>query len=280
MAKFIKLKFNFKDGVVTMRFKKFFAALVFILIIASCASAHELTIKPKHYNYKIKAGEPVEFTVQSAHKFIVPEEVEVLERVKAGIFADGKLQEAKLSGNDKDLCIDFTVTPKDDKGALILTAIKDGETWSITNEGGKTGARAQLEAQGLKVLRAAKNDKYAKAIFNSSHEDINYKIILNQPLEIIPLDNPADIKAGDYFNVKILLNGQPYSGPVWATYDGFVTEYENTYAYYTEAENGEAHIKITAPGFWGVRAYQGGLPGKAGDYDALTLRAFLLFEIK
>ncbi|MBQ4418791.1 MAG: DUF4198 domain-containing protein, partial [Synergistaceae bacterium] len=59
-----------------------------------------------------------------------------------------------------------------------------------------------------------------------------------------------------------------------------VTEYENTYAYYTEAENGEAHIKITAPGFWGVRAYQGGLPGNAGDYDALTLRAFLLFEIK
>ena len=280
MAKFIKLNFNLKDGVVTMRFKKFFAALVFVLVIASCVSAHELTIKPKHENYKIKAGEPIEFTVQSVHKFIVPEEVEVLERVKAGIIINNKLEESKLKANDKDLCIDFTVTPKDDKGALILTAIKDGETWSITNEGGKTGARSELEAKGLKVLRATKNDKYAKAIFNSSHEDKNYKIILNQPLEIIPLNNPADIKVGDYFNVKILLNGQPYSGPVWATYDGFVTEYENTYAYYTEAENGEAHIKITAPGFWGIRAYQGGLPGKAGDYDALTLRAFLLFEIK
>ena len=80
--------------------------------------------------------------------------------------------------------------------------------------------------------------------------------------------------------VKILLNGQPYTGPIWATYDGFAPEYENTYAYYTEAENGEAHVKITAPGWWGVRASQTGLPGVEGDYDALNLRAFLLFEVK
>ncbi|MBQ6664352.1 MAG: DUF4198 domain-containing protein, partial [Synergistaceae bacterium] len=103
---------------------------------------------------------------------------------------------------------------------------------------------------------------------------------VGHPLEIVPVTNPADAQVGEYFNVKILLNGQPYTGPVWATYDGFVTEYENTYAYYTEAENGEAHVKITAPGWWGIRAAKSGLPGVEGDYDALNLRAFLLFEVK
>ena len=251
-------------------------ALIFALV--SPAFSHELTIKAK--NNTMKAGEPFSATVQSAHKFVVPEEVEVLSRVKAGIIEDGKLVEAKLTANEPELCIDFTVTPKDTSGAVILAAIKDGETWCLTNEGGKTGARRDLEAQGLKVIRATKNDKYVKAIYNTSHEDTKFSQIVGHPLEIIPVTNPADAKVGGYFHVKILLNGQPYTGPVWATYDGFVTEYENTYAYYTEAENGEAHIKITAPGWWGIRAYQGDLPGVEGDYDALTLRAFVVFEVK
>ena len=252
------------------------AAMLFSFI--SPAFSHELTIKAK--DSALKAGENFQVTVQSAHKFIVPEEVEVLSRVKAGIIEDGKFIESKLTANDPELCIDFTVTPKDLSHSIMLVAIKDGETWSITNEGGKTGARKDLEAQGLKVLRATKNDKYAKALFNTSHDDTEFSRVLGHPLEVIPVTNPADAKAGEFFDVKILLNGQPYTGPVWATYDGFVTEYENTYAYYTEAENGLAHVKLTAPGLWGIRAYQGGLPGVEGDYDSMTLRAFLLFEVK
>lgn len=253
-------------------------ALLLVLLLSAPAFSHELTIRAK--SKELKAGEPFHVTVQSAHKFIVPEEVEVLSRVKAGIIEGGKFIESELTGNDPELCIDFTVTPHDLSGSVMLVAIKDGETWSITNEGGKTGARKDLEAQGLKVLRATKNDKYAKALFNTSPDDTKFAQVVGHPLEIIPITNPADAKVGEYFHVKILLNGQPYTGPVWATYDGFVTEYENTYAYYTEAENGEAHIKITAPGLWGIRAFQGDLPGVAGDYDALTLRAFLLFEVK
>lgn len=256
--------------------------LIFVALVVVLASvpafSHELTIRGE--DPEMKAGEPFHATVQSAHKFIVPEEVEVLERVKAGIIEDGKFIESKLTGNDPKLWIDFTVTPKDLSGSVMLVAIKDGETWSITNEGGKTGARKELEAQGLKVIRATKNDKYAKAIFNASHDDKNFAQVVGHPLEIIPVTNPADAKTGEYFTVKILLNGQPYTGPIWATYDGFVTEYENTYAYYTEAENGEAHVKITAPGWWGIRAYQGDLPGVEGDYDMKTLRAFLLFRVK
>lgn len=271
-----------------MKLKITAAAAVLGLILALPAGAHELTIKAKNSDFAIKKGVPVEMTVQSSHKFIVPEEVEDVSRVKAGIFKDGKIEEFALKANEKDLCIDFTFTPDDDKSsqasaalsAIILTAIKDGETWCVTNEGGKTGARSELEAQGLKVLRATKNDKFVKAIFNASHDDKNFASVIGQPLEIIPVTNPADAKVGEFFDVKILLNGEPYTGPVWATYDGFVTEYENTYAYYTEAENGEAHVKITSKGLWGIRAFQGDLPGKAGDYDALTLRAFLIFEVK
>ena len=261
-----------------MTLKRIITISVIIALSAIPSFSHELTIKAE--NETMKEGQPFHATVQSAHRFIIPEEVEVLERVKAGIIEDGKFITSELKANEPGLCIDFTVTPKDLSQSVILAAIKDGETWCITNEGGKSGARKELEAKNLKVLRATKNDKYAKAIYNTSHDDKNYSQVLGHPLEIIPVTNPADVKTGDYFNVKILLNGQPYTGPVWATYDGFVREYENTYAYYTEAENGEAHIKITAPGWWGIRAYQDNLPGVEGDYDTRTLRAFLLFRVK
>ncbi|MBQ7560457.1 MAG: DUF4198 domain-containing protein [Synergistaceae bacterium] len=254
---------------------KRFIVCVLILVLAVPAFSHELTIKAK--SAAPEAGKKFEVTVQSAHRFIIPEEVEILSRVKAGLIKDGELIESKLTGNDKDLCIDFDVTAPE--GTFIIAAIKDGESWCVTNEGGKTGARKDLEAQGLKVLSANKYDKYAKAIFNASENDKNFAQVLNHPLEIIPVTNPANVKVGEYFDVKILLNGQPYTGPVWATYDGFA-EYPNTYAYYTESENGQAHIKITAPGLWGIRAAQTGLPGKPGDYDNLNLRAFLLFYVK
>lgn len=253
-------------------------AVMLVLSFALPAFSHELTIKAK--DSSMNAGKPFHVTVQSSHKFIVPEEIEILSRVKAGIIEDGKFLESELIGNNEELCIDFTVTPKNLSESVMLAAIKDGETWCVTNEGGKSGSRESLEAQGLKVISANKYDKYAKAIFNASHDDKNFSQVLGHPLEIIPITNPADAKAGEFFDVKILLNSQPYTGPVWATYDGFVTEYENTYAYYTEAENGVAHVKITSPGLWGIRAAQGGLPGVAGDYDALNLRAFLLFEVK
>lgn len=260
-----------------MRTKTIAVLALLGLALALPASGHELSIKAK--STEVKAGVPFEATVQSAHKFIVPEEVEDLSRVKAGIFEDGKFKESKITGNEKDLCIDFTVTPAKD-GTMLLIATKDGETWCVTNEGGKSGARKKLEGQGLKVLSATKYDKYAKAILNASKDDKSYATVVGHPLEIIPVTNPADAKVGEYFDVNILLNGQPYTGPVWATYDGFVTEYENTYAYYTEAESGVAHIKITAPGLWGVRAMQAGLPGAEGDYDSRSLRSFLLFEVK
>ncbi|MBQ6115484.1 MAG: DUF4198 domain-containing protein [Synergistaceae bacterium] len=261
-----------------MMFKRSFILAAAFIIAAVPAFSHELTIKAS--DTAMKEGQPFNATVQSAHRFIVPEEVEILSRVKAGIIEDGKFVPSELKANEPGLCIDFTVTPKDLSKSVILVATKDGESWCVTNEGGKSGARKDLEAQGLKVISANKYDKYAKAIFNTSKDDKNFASVVGHPLEIVPVTNPADAQVGEYFNVKILLNGQPYTGPVWATYDGFVTEYENTYAYYTEAENGEAHVKITAPGWWGIRAAKAGLPGVEGDYDALNLRAFLLFEVR
>ncbi|MDR1873447.1 MAG: DUF4198 domain-containing protein, partial [Synergistaceae bacterium] len=74
---------------------------------------------------------------------------------------------------------------------------------------------------------------------------------------------------------------QPASLPVWATFDGFAPELQNTYAYYTESSaEGIADVRITAPGFWIVRAARDGEPGVEGEYDVRNLRSILSFEVK
>ena len=253
-------------------------SVALILGVASAAFAHELVMKPQKMS--AAKGETLAVEIHSGHKFIVPEEVESVERIKAGAFRDGKLQETELKPNEKNLCIDFSLPVADEAQSLVILANKDGGVWCITNEGGKSGLRKDLEAQGLKVTKATKNDKFVKAIVNASKDDKNFAVETGQPLEIVPATNPADAKVGAFFEVKILVDGKPYSGPVWATYDGFAPEYEETYAYYTQAVQGVAHIKITAPGLWGVRAMKTDLPGKEGEYDSLTRKAFLIFEVK
>jgi len=78
-----------------------------------------------------------------------------------------------------------------------------------------------------------------------------------------------------------LFKGQAAALPVWATYDGFALDLDNTYAYYTESNSeGIAKVKITAPGFWIVRATKDGEKGVEGEYDVRNLRSILSFEVK
>jgi uncharacterized GH25 family protein len=239
---------------------------------------HELIIKPSSFTAEKGSELPVE--LQSTLVFIVKEEVEDISRITAGIIKDGKIVPSELKGNEAELRIDFSVAVDGD-GASILAAEKSGEIWSVTNEGSKPGSRKELEDQGLKVVSAALIDKYAKSIINASSGDKNFSSVLGHDLEIVPVSNPADARAGEYFKVKILHKGEPAAIPAWATYDGFVTEYENTYAYYTESdEEGIANIKITAPGTWLVRASKDNDPGVEGRYDTRSIRATLTFTVK
>jgi uncharacterized GH25 family protein len=261
--------------------RRIFVLLAFALAIAGYASAvfaHELIVKPSKMT--AAKGETLPIELQSTHQFIVKEEVEDVSRIEAGLFRNGKLEKAALKENEPELRIDYEVKIADD-GAALVVAAKDGEVWSVTNEGSQAGTRKELEAKNLKVLRASKSDKFAKAVVNASKGDKNFAAVVGQELEVVPVTNPADAKAGEVFQVKILYKGQPVSVPVWATYDSFAPELRNTYAYYTESDSdGVAKVKITAPGLWIVRAAKDGEPGAAGEYDIRNLRSILTFEVK
>jgi uncharacterized GH25 family protein len=262
--------------------RRFFIALFAVFALAAAvlpAPAHELMLKPSKFD--AAKGEELQVELQSTHVFIVKEEVEDISTIKAGVFQDGKLVESKLEPNEPDLRIDFSVKIPDAAPSTLVIANKIGDIWSVTPDGWKAGTRKSLEDQGIKVTRASLTDKFAKAIINPSASDKNFSTVVGQELEVVPVTNPAGAKAGEYFQVKILFKGQPASIPVFATYDGFVTEYQNTYAYYTESDaDGIANIKITTPGLWIIRAAKDNEPGVPGEYDTRSLRSILTLPVR
>jgi uncharacterized GH25 family protein len=259
--------------------RKMLLALVFASMLGVCPLwGHELIIKPS--SFEAEKGAELAVELQSTHVFIVREEVEDVSKITAGIVRGGRVVPSELKENGAELRIDFSVEVEGD-GSSVLAAEKTGEIWSVTNEGSKPGPRKDLEDQGLRVVSSAMIDKYAKSVINASPDDGNFSSVLGQDLEIVPVTNPADARVGEYFKIKVLHMGEPAAIPVWATYDGFVTEYQNTYAYYTESDaEGIANIKITAPGLWLVRTSKENDPGVEGRYDARSIRSTLTFAVK
>jgi uncharacterized GH25 family protein len=224
-------------------------------------------------------GESLLIELHNTHRFIVAEEVDDVDFLTAGVFRNGAWEEAEVRGNEAELRNDFDVTIEDD-GAILVVVNRYVIPWSVTNEGGMRGARSELEARYLRVLRSSKSDKFAKAIVNATKDDENFAVVVGQELEIVPITNPADAVVGEFFDVRILYNGEPVPFPVWATYEGFVLELDDTYAYYTIADTGGlARIKITAPGPWFVRT-ETDEDGVEGEYDSRNLASVLTFEVK
>lgn len=139
-------------------------------------------------------------------------------------------------------------TPELQQGTYVVLASQKGGYFTRTKQGSKRQSKEGLSD----VIACSYSSNNMKAILNVGQGSVADRQF-DQPLEIVPLSNPAELKAGDYMDVKITMRGEPYGGMVFATYAGFSTE--GAYAYTVEPDNqGKASIRILHPGQWLIRA--------------------------
>lgn len=131
------------------------------------------------------------------------------------------------------------------EGGYIIYAERNPGFYTKTTKGGKSVSKQGLED----VISCSYSHKSMKAVANSGAPgDISKPVGL--PLEIIPMDNPATLKVGDYLNIQILLDGKPYRGEIYGTYAGFSTD-NGTFAYVTSTnKEGYGRIRMLHPGTW------------------------------
>jgi len=135
-------------------------------------------------------------------------------------------------------------------GAYIIAAKRKTGFYTKTTEGGR-----RQNKKGLKnVIRCSHSQMCAKAVVNVGDGKGRVDARVGHPLEIIPLKNPVELKAGDYLPVQVLLHGKPYNDKIFATYMGFSTD-KDVFAYTSKTDRqGRARIRILQPGVWLIKA--------------------------
>lgn len=244
------------------------ASLLFAVSVVS-AKAHEFILVPQAWK-SYSAGQELPFTLVSSHVFMKSEELEDPAHVKVNYM-----------GNDIPVVADSAykayngaVTLGSD-GAALLHGHRLGEVWSKTPKGIMKGDDTTLKG----VVWSRKYEKFCKTLIAVDGKTQGWDVKTGDELEIVPLNNPLELKSGDELEVQILYKGQPVSPEaVTATYDGF-SDNPNTYAYFTEPYGeGKAKVKISAPGFWMVRV-QYIVDEKGENYEQHIMRSILAFPV-
>ena len=134
------------------------------------------------------------------------------------------------------------------EGAYIVSALQKSGYYTKTTSGSVKTSKKGVDG----VIRCSRSHKCMKAIANVGKGGA-VDTVVGHPLEIVPLENPINLKAGDYLPIRVIADGEPYSGDVLATYAGFSTD-NNTFAYATKTDKeGLGRIRILQPGIWLIK---------------------------
>lgn len=130
------------------------------------------------------------------------------------------------------------------------------------------------------AIKCFRSIKYAKAIVNLGGQAGDVSQPLGQDLEILPLANPAGLKAGGELPVKVLLAGKPLAGAEVSAMPAASGKEKVTPFKAKTASDGVAKMKLGSPGLWLVRVGHRTPYKDPAKCDVLSKAATLSFEIK
>ncbi len=209
--------------------KKALIYVSFLLVISSFSQGHSLWLSLK--KYVLKPGMKTEFYVGYGHKYLSPQGLVINE-------------EEKYKKMFKELVLLFPAGIKSElplnSGAGIFKADKKGVYILCLKL-----ERGPSEPYGP-------SGKYAKALVQVGNVGKGFSSSCGFRVELIPLDNPYELQAGQYLRVKVLFEGKPLSTFVYATYAGY-KPVEDAFPVMTRSNDmGIARLKLSAAGEWMV----------------------------
>ncbi len=248
------------------------------LLLSPAAFAHEFIIKPSKPG-PYKKGDTVALEILSTHYFMAGEELEPAEYLSAYALQDGKKTDLEFVPNNNKIVYETGYKLTSNNPAVIIGHRK-GMLYSTTTKGGQDGDRKTLETKGFTVQKTTNYEKFSKTYLNPSASDKSFATPIGQPLEIVPVTNPADIAKGKPAAFKVLYEGKPLQTPVAATYDGYDVKTEEAYAVKTNSGvDGMVTVTPEQAGTWMLRVANT-VPGDGKNYDEHAIRAVIVFNVK
>ena len=238
------------------------------------ASAHFMWINAGDYTPSTKR--PVKFTIGWGHNFASPVgnvlyKQEGLDKI---YMLDPNGNKLKIEPINE---IEFKVErPLKKEGTYLALAKRKEGFFTKTTEGYKRQSK-----KGLKnVVQCGYYGMYAKAIVDvEKGEGKIFSRPVGHTLEIVPLEDPACLKEGDYLPIKVLYKNEPLRAELYATYVGFSTEGAWAYTARTNKE-GVGRIKMLESGIWMIKVGHKVPYPDPKECDQYSYTATLTFEVK
>ncbi|MDR1985828.1 MAG: DUF4198 domain-containing protein [Treponema sp.] len=272
-----------------MKSKNMLVTFALCAAIAAAAQAHETFIIPGDTSKDYKAGDTAALIGISSHYFAVGEEIEPPETVEMYVYKNGvKGGNIPLEANRDRLWYEGRYRLTDDT-PVIAVFRSIGGFYSILTDGSYAdGNRSQALAAnpGKSVQVSRYFTKWGKLYLNPNRNDRNFSQALGLDFEIVPLNNPAEMRRGSSMRLRVLYKGQPWAnGEVKATWDYYDYHTMDAWAQTGKTDTkGEVsfrldHVDMKKPVLW---IFQAGDTRKSSqpNADEDNLKATLVFAVK
>jgi len=222
---------------------------VMLGLLSTPVHAHYLWLTVNDYNPS--PGQEIAICIGWGHKF--PQDGQPREKAlrKMNIFLvdpHGKRIPLNIKPKGEGGIEPIKVKLKDQGTYLAVLAMKTFVSKTI--EGYIYKPKDELK----NVLESFWYETVAKAIINVGTPGGNaYNKRLGYQFEIIPLENPVNIKEGGMLPISCVLDGKPARAWMYSTYAGF-SKSKDTFAWTTRTDKkGIAQMKILKRGLWLVK---------------------------
>ncbi|MBT1703150.1 DUF4198 domain-containing protein [Chryseosolibacter indicus] len=231
--------------------------LICLFVVASVASGHEFWLQPERFFYS--PGDQLKVAFRVGENFMG----------EPWNLARHRIDRLEIHQNNKVKNVLKQVTPGE-HGVLEESPLVEGTAMIVMQsnkafsvlEGEKFNSYLQEDGLDDAYYHREKNNlledsarefysRYSKLLVQvGERRDDTYAKVVGLPIEIIPLQNPYNLKVGSPISYKILFKDRPLFGAkvrVWNRYNNRTTV-QNIYS----QQDGTIEARITNPGAWMV----------------------------
>ncbi|RZB33103.1 MAG: hypothetical protein SRB2_04168 [Desulfobacteraceae bacterium Eth-SRB2] len=224
-------------------------SVMFVLSMSSFAYAHFEWLVP--HTWQLEKGQKTRIILAYGHSFPTSEQLIDYRTYSLSMTTpDGHKQTLKPVVKEKWVEAEAQIQQS---GIYLFTSEVLGEIskWVKTTEGYKDSSKEKIVEED--VVEKWWVYRLCKSVVRAGKDGGGYSRVLGGKIEIIPLDDPTNIRCGEMLKVKVLFQGKLLSdSPVYSVYGGFKAPSHDDWYYQkvTTDKEGTAEINIDKKGAW------------------------------
>lgn len=243
-------------------------SILALALMAGAVLAHDLwiTVDPP------QAGQPLHIVAGYGHAFPADEGADKDKLLPAYLIGPAGRVETQPGAK-----LGFVTKTPLAEGSYLAVSGRAAQWYTKSPE----GYQDQPKNQAPEAKTCIRSAKYAKAIVNLGQAAGDVSQPVGQTMEIVPLANPAALKAGAGLPVRVLFEGKPLAScQIFATFAGF-SDQANTFAFAAKTDKeGKTVVNLWRPGLWLVLAKHEVLFANPAECDKYSHSAALTFTLK